>query len=430
MAVFALVDCNNFYASCEKLFDPRLVGKPVVVLSNNDGCVVARSAEAKALGVPMGAPWHQLRELAMREGIIAYSSNYALYADMSNRVVEVLGQFSANLEVYSIDESFLDLSGYHGLNLAGLHGYGAEIRRRVAQWLGLAVCVGIGTSKTLAKLANHCAKKGLAGWDGVCDFTGMAEAGLSSLFATIPVDEVWGVGRRISERLHEMGIETVRDLRDADAETIRARFSVVLERTVRELRGVSCLDLEEVAPPKQQIMSSRSFGQYVYDLDELREAVASYIAKAAEKLRAQDSLAGAVQVYIRTNPFKPKEPQYQRAVTLPLPEPTADTRVLSRFAIHILKGIYRPGYAYQKAGVMLTELQPRKLRQQSLFADEAGDERAQSVMKAMDRINAKWGRGTVRLSAEGLNKAWQMRRGRLSPAYTTSWRHLPVAKAI
>lgn len=266
MAVFALVDCNNFYASCEKLFDPRLVGKPVVVLSNNDGCVVARSAEAKVLGVPMGAPWHQLRELAMREGIIAYSSNYALYADMSNRVVEVLGQFSANLEVYSIDESFLDLSGYHGLNLAGLHGYGAEIRRRVAQWLGLAVCVGIGTSKTLAKLANHCAKKGLDGWDGVCDFTGMAEAELLSLFATIPVDEVWGVGRRISERLHEMGIETVRDLRDADAETIRARFSVVLERTVRELRGVSCLDLEEVAPPKQQIMSSRSFGQYVYDL--------------------------------------------------------------------------------------------------------------------------------------------------------------------
>ncbi|WP_287366381.1 Y-family DNA polymerase [Thauera sp.] len=430
MAVFALVDCNNFYASCEKLFDPRLEGKPVVVLSNNDGCVVARSAEAKALGVPMGAPWHQLGELATREGIIAYSSNYALYADMSNRVVEVLSQFSANLEVYSIDESFLDLSGYHGLNSAGLHGYGVEIRRRVAQWLGLAVCVGIGTSKTLAKLANHCAKKGLAGRGGVCDFTVMSEAELSSLFATIPVDEVWGVGRRISDRLREMGIETVRDLRDADAETIRARFSVVLERTVRELRGVSCLDLEEVAPPKQQIMSSRSFGQYVHDLDELREAVASYIAKAAEKLRVQDSLAGAVQVYIRTNPFKPKEPQYQRAVTLPLPEPTADTRVLSRFAISILKGIYRPGYAYQKAGVMLTALQPRKLRQQSLFTHEAGDERAQSVMNAMDSINAKWGRGTVRLSAEGLNKAWQMRRGRLSPAYTTSWLYLPVAKAL
>ena len=429
MAVFALVDCNNFYASCEKLFDPRLAGKPLVVLSNNDGCVVARSAEAKALGVPMGAPWHQLRELAMREGIVAYSSNYALYADMSNRVVEVLGKFSANLEVYSIDESFLDLTGYQGLSDGGLHGYGVDIRRRVAQWLGLAVCVGIGTSKTLAKLANHCAKKGLAGRGGVCDLTVMQEAELSSLFATIPVEEVWGVGRRISERLREMGIETVRDLRDADADTIRARFSVVLERTVRELRGVSCLELEEVVPLKQQIMSSRSFGQYVYEFDELREAVASYIAKAAEKLRAQDSLAGAVQVYIRTNPFKPKEPQYQRGLILPLPEPTSDTRVLSRFAIHILKGIYQPGYAYQKAGVMLTELQPRQLRQQSLFADEAGGERAQSVMKAMDSINAKWGRGTVCLSAEGLNKAWQMRRGRLSPAYTTRWAELPLVSA-
>lgn len=258
----------------------------------------------------------------------------------------------------------------------------------------------------------------------------MAEVELSSLFATNPADEVWGVGRCISERLHELGIETVRDLRDADAEKIRARFSDVLERTVRELCGVSCLDLEEIAPPKQQIMSNRSFGRYVYDLDELREAVVSYIAKAGEKLRAQDSLAGAVQGYIHTNPFQPKEPQYQRAVTLPLPEPTADTRVLSRFATHILKGIYRPGYAYQKAGVMLTELQPRQLRQKSLLADEAEDERVQSVVKVMDSINAKWGRGTVRLSAEGLNKAWQMRRGQFSPAYTTCWLHPPVAKAI
>ena len=429
MTVFALVDCNNFYASCEKLFDPRLDGKPVVVLSNNDGCVVARSAEAKALGVPMGAPWHQLREMATREGIIAYSSNYALYADMSNRVVEVLGQFSANLEVYSIDESFLDLSGYQGLSPAGLHGYGVEIRRRVARWLGLAVCVGIGASKTLAKLANHCAKKGLAGEGGVCDLTVMPEASVSRLFASIPVEEVWGVGRRISERLREMGVETVEDLRRADAETIRSRFSVVLERTVSELRGVSCLALEEVAPAKQQIMSSRSFGQYVYEFEELKEAVVSYIAKAAEKLRAQDSLAGAVQVHIRTNPFKPTAPQYQRTVTAPLPEPSADTRVLAGFAALLLKDIYRPGFAYQKAGVMLSELRPRQMRQQNLFGDESGDNRALALMKTMDSINARWGRGTLRLSSEGLSKTWQMRRGRLSPAYTTSWGELPIAVA-
>ena len=427
MPVFALVDCNNFYASCEKLFDPRLAGKPVVVLSNNDGCVVARSAEAKALGVPMGAPWHQLRELARRTGIVAFSSNYALYADMSNRVVEVLGRFSGGLEVYSIDESFLDLSGYHGLNEGGLFGYGVEIRRRVGQWLGLAVCVGIGASKTLAKLANFCAKKGLAGRDGVCDFTVMSERELNELFEAIPVEEVWGVGRRLSERLREMGIETVRGLRDA--ETIRSRFSVVLERTVRELRGDSCLELEEVVPAKQQIMSSRSFGQYVYALDELREAVASYIARAAEKLRAQDCLAGAVQVHIRTNPFKPREPQYQRSVMAPLPEPTADTRALVGFAVKLLESIFRPGYAYQKAGVMLTELQPFEQRQGTLFGVGPELERSAALMSAMDQINARWGRGTVRVSAEGVERAWQMRRGHLSPAYTTSWEDLPPVKA-
>lgn len=287
--VFALVDCNNFYASCEKLFDPRLKTRPVVVLSNNDGCVVARSAEVKALGIPMGVPWFQLQAQARKHGIVACSSNYALYADMSNRVVEVLSSFSPKIEVYSIDESFLDFTGFER---QGYTSYGAEIRQRVADWLGLAVCVGIGTSKTLAKLANHCAKKSHAGADGVCDFTVMSEPALVQLFARIVVGEVWGVGRQITARLEAMGIKTVLQLRDANPETIRSRFSVVLERTVRELRGISCLDLQEVDPDKQQIMSSRSFGAVIYELADLEEAVASYIAKAAEKLRAQDSLAG------------------------------------------------------------------------------------------------------------------------------------------
>ncbi|WP_424218016.1 DUF4113 domain-containing protein [Thauera humireducens] len=257
----------------------------------------------------------------------------------------------------------------------------------------------------------------------------MGEGELDELFATIPVEEVWGVGRRLSEQLREMGVESVRDLRGADAETIRSRFSVVLERTVRELRGVSCLALEEVVPPKQQIMSSRSFGQYVYELDELKEAVASYIAKAAEKLRAQECLAGAVQVHIRTNPFKPREPQYQRSVMAPLPEPTADTRALIASAVKLLEAIFRPGYAYQKAGVMLSELQPVAQRQGTLFGGGPGLERSAALMSAMDLINARWGRGTVRVSAEGVEKAWQMRRGHLSPAYTTSWEDLPPVKA-
>lgn len=428
--VFALVDCNNFYASCEKLFDPKLKDRPVVVLSNNDGCVVARSAEVKALGIPMGVPWFQIQAEARRYGIVAFSSNYALYADMSNRVVEVLSDFSPNLEVYSIDESFLDLSGM-SLRTESLAAYGVEIRQRVADWLGLAVCVGIAPTKTLAKLANHCAKKGLAGADGVCDFTTLNSGALSHLFARIDVGEVWGVGRQIKARLAAMGIQTVRQLRDADAETIRARFSVVLERTVCELRGESCLDLQEVVPDKQQIMSSRSFGTLVYERADLEEAVASYIAKAAEKLRAQDSLAGGVQVYIRTNVFKPEVPQYQKGVTVPLPEATADTRVLTQWAIRSLRRIYRPGFGYHKAGVMLLDLVPAAKRQLALFDSQggAGDARSGKLMAVLDDINQRYGRQSLRLAAEGVERSWQMRRGNLSPGYTTSWDGLPVARA-
>ena len=429
-SVFALVDCNNFYASCEKLFDPKLKDRPVVVLSNNDGCVVARSAEVKALGIPMGVPWFQIQAEARRYGIVAFSSNYALYADMSNRVVEVLSDFSPNLEVYSIDESFLDLSGM-SMRAESLAAYGVEIRQRVADWLGLAVCVGIAPTKTLAKLANHCAKKGLAGADGVCDFTTLNSGALSHLFVRIDVGEVWGVGRQIKARLAAMGIQTVRQLRDADAETIRARFSVVLERTVCELRGESCLDLQEVVPDKQQIMSSRSFGTLVYERADLEEAVASYIAKAAEKLRAQDSLAGGVQVYIRTNVFKPEVPQYQKGVTVPLSEATADTRVLTQWAIRILRRIYRPGFGYHKAGVMLLDLVPAAKRQLALFDSQggAGDARSGKLMAVLDDINQRYGRQSLRLAAEGVERSWQMRRGNLSPGYTTSWDGLPVARA-
>ncbi len=429
MPIFALVDCNNFYASCEKLFDPTLKDRPVVVLSNNDGCVVARSAEAKALKIPMGAPWFQIREEAERQGVVAYSSNYALYADISNRVVEVLSCFSPNIEVYSIDESFLQLDGFAGME-PDLALYGQRIRQRVADWLGLAVCVGIGPTKTLAKLANHCAKKSLAGNDGVCDLTLLPQADLSHLFSTIEVGEVWGVGWKISKRLEEMGIYTVEQLRRADTELIRRRFSVVLERTVRELRGLSCLELEEVSHDKQQIMSSRSFGRLLTERQELEEAVASSIATAAEKLRRQRCLAGAVQVHIRTNVFKPDVPQYQQAMTVPLSTACDDTRELIRWAFRILRRIYRPGYAYHKAGIMLLDLVPLCAQQPSLFAavqTERG--RPQVLMRALDDINARYGRRTVQFAAEGVARSWQMRRDRLSPRYTTRWDELPAVLA-
>ena len=383
--------------------------------------MVARSAEVKALGIPMGVPWFKIQKEAKQYGIVAFSSNYALYADMSNRVVEVLGQFTPNLEVYSIDESFLDLTGFN----RDLVEYGQEIRQRIQRWLGLAVCVGIASTKTLAKLANHCAKKGLAGTDGVCDFSSMNECQLSQLFAGIDVGEVWGVGRKIHARLADLGITTVQQLRDADPDMIRAKFSVVLERTVRELRGVSCLELEEVAPDKQQIMCSRSFGQYVEDRDQLEEVVASYVSRAAEKLRNQDSLAGVLMVFIRTNPFNPREPQYHRSMSIPLPEATADTRILINWALRVLRRIYRSGFAYQKAGVMLTDLRPRTMAQASLFSDPE-DDRSRQLMATLDVINQRWGRGTLRSAAEGMEKPWQMKRQRLSPGYTTDWAGLPV----
>jgi len=428
MPVFALVDCNNFYASCEKLFDPTLKDKPVVVLSNNDGCVVARSAEVKALGIPMGVPWFKIQQEARRHGIVAFSSNYALYADMSNRVVEILTSFSPSIEVYSIDESFLELSGFERY---GYHAYGQTMRQQIADWLGLAVCVGIAPTKTLAKLANHCAKKQLAGEAGVCDFTTMTPDELSRLFAGIEVGEVWGVGRKITEQLAAMGIHTVRQLRDADAETVRRRFSVVLERTVRELRGVSCLNLQEVVPEKQQIMSSRSFGTLVFELDDLEEAVASYVSRAAEKLRSQDSLAGAIQVYIRTNVFKPEVPQYQRSMTVPLPEASADTRVLVGWAIKALRRIYRPGYGYHKAGITLMEIVPRVNQQFSLFVPAGvANSRNDRLMDTLDAINGRYGRGALRLAAEGVAKTWQMRRGNLSPKYTTDWDGVATVAAV
>ena len=422
MSGFALIDGNNFYVSCERIFNPRLEGQPVVVLSNNDGCAVARSAEVKALGVKMGMPWFQMKDLARKHGIIALSSNYELYADLSNRMMGLLGRYSPDQEIYSIDECFLGLEGFEHYNLIE---YGQEIRQTVKQGIGIPVCVGFAATKTLAKLANHCAKKGLAGVEGVCDLGRLSENERSSLFAKLPVGEIWGVGRRLSSQLAERGIATVEALRTADAKTLRREFSVVMERTMAELNGISCLAMEDAVPNKQQIMSSRSFGQYVYDLDGLGEAVASYIAIAAQKLRRQGSLASMVQVYIRTNPYKATAPQYQRGLTIPLPEPTDDTLRLTTIARWGLKKIYRPGFAYQKAGIALMNLRDAGTVQMSLFSKAKDNTK---LMQVMDRINEVWGRGTLHSAAEGVQKEWTMKREMKSPGYTTRWDQLPVVR--
>lgn len=430
MRSIALIDCNNFYVSCERLFRPGLEGKPVVVLSNNDGCVVSRSQEVKDLGLKMAVPWFQMKDLAKRHGIVALSSNYALYADISNRVMRLLSQYSSNQEVYSIDECFLDLSGMDAIS--DLTSYAQAIRGDIKQCVGIPVCVGIAPSKTLAKLANHVAKKQKQ-YHSVCDFNAMTARMLDNLLAKIEVGEVWGVGRRSAERLQQMGIDTALELKYSPAKRVRAEFGVVMERIVAELNGEACIGLDETTPSRGQIICSRSFGVPVSLLADLEQAVIAYASRAANKLRSQHSLAGGIQVYIRTNPHKANSrkeggSQYQPATLLPLSAPTNDTRLLCRAALDGLRQIYRSGYAYQKAGVMLTEIIPETSRPRTLFDDVAAQQKSAALMKILDQINRRMGSGTMQLLGEGVRKSWAMRRGNVSQRYTTEWDELAVAR--
>jgi len=420
----ALVDCNNFYVSCERAFNPQLEGKPVVVLSNNDGCAVARSNEVKALGVKMAEPWFKMEKLAKQHGIIALSSNYALYGDLSARVMSILSTFSPKQEVYSIDECFLDLAG---LDPKSLVAYGQTIRKTIKQHVGIPVCVGIADTKTLAKLANHCAKKRFAGKDGACDFGRYTDTQRSKLFATIPVGDIWGIGRKISERLIAMKIETVEDLRTVDQNRMRQQFSIVVERTVKELNGISCIELDAANTPRQQIMVSRSFGQEVSNYDDLAESVAYFATSAAEKLRKDGSVAASLCVFIQTNPFKAKEPQYTPSLVAPMCEPTDDTSKLVNAAIRGLGAIYRTGFKYKKSGVLLMGLQSKYMVQATLFDDISGQEKSAKLMQVMDSVNRRMGKGSMTIAASGTTQRWAMRRDRKSPNYTTNWDELPVA---
>ena len=423
--VFALVDVNNFYVSCERVFDPKLEGKPVVVLSNNDGCAVARSNEVKALGVKMGEPWFKMRALAKQHGIIALSSNYTLYGDMSNRATSILRDYSPDIEVYSIDESFLRVE-----TVAHLHGgnsaMGTAMKAQIRQWTGLPVCVGFGATKTQAKFANHLAKKNPE-FEGVCDLTAMSDNTRGAWMMKIDVGEVWGVGRRIGARLSAMGVFTVQDLFATSPATLRAHFGVVMERTGNELRGISCLALEDVVPAKKQIMASRSFGAMVTSLQGLSEAVSWHVDRAAAKLREQASAASSVYVFVQTNRFRADDPQYSGGTVIPLRDATDDTRELTTAALCALARLYRPGYSYKKCGVMLMDLSVTVERQQTFFDDDHARAKSAQVMAVMDRINRTWGRGTLRSAAIGNSQSWRMRADMRSPRYTTSWDELPVA---
>ncbi|OIR13710.1 DNA polymerase IV [mine drainage metagenome] len=420
----ALVDCNNFYVSCERLFQPGLERKPVVVLSNNDGCVVSRSQEAKDLGLKMAAPWHQMKDLARRHGIVALSSNYSLYADISNRVMSLLSRFSPEQKVYSIDESFLGLGGIATDHTA----YGQQMRETVGRCVGIPVCVGIAASKTLAKLANHVAKQDRR-FGGVCDFNRMPPAELDILLSSIAVGEVWGVGRHTVPKLERIGIRSVLDLKRAPAGRLRAGFGIVLARIVEELNGIACLELDDVAPAKRQITCSRSFGTLTSSLADLEQALVAYTTRAAEKLRQQRSLAGGIQIYIRTNPHRKRDPQYQQSIIVPLAWPSNDTRLFCRAALYGLSRIHRSGYAYQKAGVTLTHIIDAADKPDTLFDDAALQQKSSTLMNTLDRINRRMGSGTIRLLGEGISARWAMRRENRSQRYTTEWAELAVCRS-
>ncbi|MCF5056804.1 translesion error-prone DNA polymerase V subunit UmuC [Pseudomonas proteolytica] len=408
--VFALIDCNSFYASCERVFRPDLSKVPIVVLSNNDGCVIARSYDAKPF-VKMGEPYFQIKHKLKQYGIVPFSSNYALYGDMSERVMTVIESMVPAVEIYSIDEAFADLTGIDDLD-----GLGRRIRAQVLRGTGIPVGVGIAPTKTLAKLANHMAKRLQAQTGGVVNITDQVKR--DWVLRNTDVAEVWGVGRKMKLHLDALGIKTAMDLAKADPWTLRKKFSIVIEKTARELAGTSCLELDEPDPPKQEICCSRMFGQRLTELPPIKEAVATYMMRASEKLRAQGSLCKKVRVCIRTGMFNPEEAKYANGVVVDLPYPTDDVRLLTRAAVDAVGHIYRAGFRYSKAEVMLLNLcQPGEYTD-DLFAVSQPAE-ATRVMTVLDQINGRWGKGTLRSASVPTNPDWGMRREMMSQSYTT-----------
>ncbi|MFH1372965.1 MAG: Y-family DNA polymerase [bacterium] len=417
----ALADCNNFYASCERVFNPGLHGRPVVVLSNNDGCIVARSGEAKVLGIGMGQPFFKCRDIIEKHNVHVFSSNYALYGNMSGRVMTTLAQFTPEMEIYSIDEAFLDLNGcdrLHGHD--NLTEYARTIRATVIRWTGIPVSIGIARTKTLAKIANRLAKRSVKA-NGVLDLVDSPY--MTRVLEKVHVGDVWGIGRRSTKWLVGRGIDNARQLRDIDDRVIRKRMGVVGLRLVYELRGISCLSLETCPPPRKGIISSRSFGRQIESLEELQEAVAAYITNAATKLRKQNLAARLLTVFLTTNPYSKSDGQYNNSIAIHLPRATNNTAELLHHAGRGMEKIFRQGFRYKKAGVMLDDLIPAGQVQATLFGDgDAG--RNKKLMATVDSVNDRIGSGALRYAVQGSTQPWRGRCKNCSPRYTSSWEEL------
>ena len=417
--IFALVDCNNFYASCERVFNPKLEGKPIVVLSNNDGCIIARSNEAKALGIPMGAPFFKYKQLINRNKVHVFSSNYTFYGDMSARVMTSLRSLVDEIEIYSIDEAFLDISSFAYCDLEDT---AKEIKTLIKQWTGIPVSIGIGSSKTLAKIANRQAKKDSL--DNVFDIRNPDVK--KSVLQELPVEEIWGISTRWGRRLRKIGIETAQDLVEANPRYVKKTISIVGERIHYELNGVSCIGIEEVKN-KKNIISSRSFGKKVSQVQELEEAVSNYTARACEKLRLQNSRAQGLYVFLRTSPHIDKERQYSNGMSVHFSIPTSNTSKIIKEAKRLTNKLFLPGYEYQKVGVMLMNISDAK-NEQSSFLDKENYNKSDNIMKSLDVVNKQFGSGSLILGAQGIQKNWRMKADRKSGAYTTNLKDLPIVK--
>ncbi|RCV89856.1 Y-family DNA polymerase [Billgrantia montanilacus] len=427
MSMIGLVDCNSFYVSCERVFQPRLNGQAVGVLSNNDGCLIARSNEIKALGIEMGTPAFDIQHLVGQGRIRLLSSNYELYGDMSQRVQAVLGEFSSGVEPYSIDEMFVRFDGFEPGQLLE---HARQLHHKVRQYTGIPVCVGVAPTRTLAKLANRAAKK-IPAYGGVCVLRAES-AETRALLKRLELGKLWGVGRRLAERLAVLGFRTGWDLAQADPKRIRRQFSVTVERTVLELRGISCIEMNDFHEPRQRIMTSRSFGKLTENVDEIREAIRQHGQRGAEKLRSQGSLARAVLVFLKTNPFRDDLPQYSPSLAVELSRPTDDSREILDAAGNALQRIYRRGYRYQKGGVMLLDLIDCHRQQLSLLDTSQSDadrQRSQKLMATMDELNKRMGRGTITLGTPSPGAAWHLRCDNLTQRYSTRWEELPAARA-
>jgi len=419
--IFALVDCNNFYVSCERVFNPELLGKPIAILSNNDGCIVSRSNEIKELGIPMGAPGFKHEAYIKKNGGYLLSSNYALYGDMSQRVMDVLAMFAPDIEIYSIDEAFIHLNGFR---IRSLEDYAKKIRKTVFKWTGIPVSIGISSTKTLAKVANHVAKKYPA-YKGV--FCMMERDRVDKVLATIPVGKVWGIGPQYQKFLRQNRIETAAQLRDADEKFVDHYMTSVGHKTVLELKGFACIEMEEATPAKKSIVTSKSFSKQVESYSELEEAVTTYISRAAEKLRKQKSVAGHLMVFLNTNRFK-DSPQYNSSSSTTLFPPTAYTPELIKCSLELLKEVYLPGFEYKKAGVMLANIISEDDVPLSFLETNYLDDRRHKIMNTLDKLNRCHGQDTLFYASAGITKKWEMKRAKLSPRYTTRWKEIPKSK--